>query len=1200
MKKIILLISTLLLFIPSVYAFKEGDKVNVQTNGSISYKYKYYSNTSKELKEVSRDFEIFKAKYQDKSYDAYCIDPNSSADLANVVVKQIIGNKSKIDYGILAIAEEAQKNNSYNYGEILLALRLYTNYVWNTTTGYDTSGPGAAFMRAHLLLFQKIVRDNNLEGIYQSVTGRSVANAASSHGYGAGRTSEEPIIYFGVNNSNVAELITLALNAANDGGKNVDVPKVTMNKVSENEDKDKNKKTIVVSITLENFDFSDESISSFKYMGIEGNDSVKLKGYSTKNDGSSSGYLPVDKNIFDIFKNNRTNNTKSTIYLTYEVDLKNIKDNEDECAFTFKINYKYQDVNSLQGAVVFSTTAGSSNYQRYLIFETDEISSSFDVNGDCNKEKCEATTNYPEVCQDGLVPDGNGNVNYEFKEGTTSDGQYDIVKCILDNKDMADNSYLLVDNENASVLNDNSYCRVYCKEDYVFNVPYKRETLSGRFFQIDMGIKGQKTCYSTQIDYKTYKKEIIDRQIDIFNAYNEYLKNKDIENKKGIIVDNSQHMYSYDKDGNVVDDLGICSKWTIFYSQAIKSGPDDYGVISLNGLNENNIITFGGGVNIIYNPDGSSYGECVEDPVLAFKKYNAAEQKAAAIQNIDTVVKDMKMKIDSFNGCSGSKYFDSIHYNNEKIDKPWKISYNFNPKVNYYYDEPINYRPKWVTTDNGYDQMIVLNQHTEARVCNSDDKNCTPAEEIQDIFENSTIKTTTFCTGDENGQIKDELDDDYTCKSPVEYDARLKPKYLTIICPGDVCKIDPDIPYYEVSAVRYVKQTARGEITLTTPRVFFSRHDDGMILIGNQYIANHENMDLVNGLPVAATTPRGQYFYVLSIDNLGEFYDNPKNLGRIFSKNSNNSVMDQIENRYSNSAVPFDIHSNEYACTYIVKHHCIKEEDGSIHTEAECPIGQDWATCSQELCGCDNPPCTWNGNELILPDDPDPSNPQFDLNLSFRPISPNNINPNDKPMGYNWNTMVDPLKNHLIAIKAGNTIAEIKDRNNIGDVGSLSPDDIKKIDDYNFKVKLTPSMVTWIKKYNDANEDKGSFGNNTLTCTSYILDNYANEKACTSDGYNWDNGKCQMANIFCTSTFIDELMDPDNGFSQYIDAPGRDKAKDTAASNFHKYKYLQGKLQNDDKIVTNDYWTIYIYDQIDYLYDGDKKDGLASVGPSWK
>lgn len=1185
MKKIILLFITLILFIPNVYAFKEGDKVTIQKNGQIPVSY-IYESSSGSIENRTYDMDIYKAAYQKQEYAAYCIDPNGHAELNNVVIKKIISNTSKYDYGILAILKET---NNYSYTDILVALRLYVNYVWNTSSGYFCSGgSGAAYMRAHLKLFQAVAD----AGLYQSITGNSISSPGNGHCYMENdRPHEVKANYAGANEGNVGVLLNKAMEATKDDGNNVDIPKVTMKKEREEEDKDK--KTIVVSVKLENFDFSDESDSSFIYEGIEGNDEVIFKGYST-NINSNPIPLPENENIFKKFPNNHI------IYLTYEVDLKNIKDTEDECAFTFKINYKYQDVNSIQGALIFSAVPSGNNPgdQRFIIFDSDEISSSFDVNGDCEKDKCEATTNYPEICQDGTETDADGNAKYEFKEGITGN-DYDIVKCILGNKDMADNKYEFTDNENAPILEMNPYCSVYCKEDYSFNVPYKRETLSGRFFQIDMGIKGQKTCYSSQIQYEKFKNEILEVQNQIYEAYNKYLKHRDLLAKMDF-VDASHDYYSYEWNDEIEDYISIsqgsCPIWDMKYKQVDKKEDKTSGVINI--YNEHKVAKTYGSIDSNYpQPDKCNDGK------IEYNSDKHQENMNAARQDLITLVKKLKKQIDYFNGCSGSEYYkgDKVYSEafNTLAEIGWKMSYNFKPDVTYRYDEPIGYTPKWIVPGNGYDKMIVLNQKTEARVCDSNATNCTSADVIQDIFDNSTIKTAVYCGGDDKDSTMLDVDIDrkYNCVTGAKFDDNDSRSYLTIKCDDTGC--EQEEKEYNISKIRYVKQTARGEITLTTPRVFFSRHDDGNILIGN-YDITPDNHDRVNGLPVAATTPRGQYFYILSINNLGEFYDNPKNLGRIFSKSLTNNVMDKIENRPTNYAVPFDIQSNEYACTYIVKHHCVNETDGTIHTEAECKIGEDWTTCSQRICGCDNPPCTWNGNELIIPDDPDPSNPQFNLNISFRPISPNNIKPNAEPMGYNWNTMIGNLKNHLIAIKAGNTIAEIKNRNNIDNVENLSPGDIQKIDDYNFKIKLTPSMVTWIKKYNDENEDKGSFGNNTLDCTSYILESINNEKECTSKGYNWDNGQCKMANIFCTSNFIDELMNPDNGFNQYIDAPGRDKAKDTAASNFHKYEYIKDKLENADNIVTNDYWTIYVYDNIDVLYDGDKSDGLASVGPSWK
>ena len=69
------------------------------------------------------------------------------------------------------------------------------------------------------------------------------------------------------------------------------------------------------------------------------------------------------------------------------------------------------------------------------------------------------------------------------------------------------------------------FCEIYCKEDYDITVPYKRQTQSGRFFQIDVDIKGTQTCYSTKINSTQFEKDnlanIFQKQINYY--YNFYL-----------------------------------------------------------------------------------------------------------------------------------------------------------------------------------------------------------------------------------------------------------------------------------------------------------------------------------------------------------------------------------------------------------------------------------------------------------------------------------------------------------------------------------------------------------------------------------------------------------------------------------------------------------------------------------------------------
>jgi hypothetical protein len=99
------------------------------------------------------------------------------------------------------------------------------------------------------------------------------------------------------------------------------------------------------------------------------------------------------------------------------------------------------------------------------------------------------------------------------------------------------------------------------------------------------------------------------------------------------------------------------------------------------------------------------------------------------------------------------------------------------------------------------------------------------------------------------------------------------------------------------------------------------------------------------------------------------------------------------------------------------------------------------------------------------------------------------------------------------------------------------------------------------------------------------------ESTCKGAGYSWSGGVCIMPNVFCYSTFIDELQ---ANFTEEVDAPKRQEAKNTAHENYNTY--VNPNLPNTGQtIVTNDYWTIYQYSNLDI-----NSDGIPDIGPSWK
>lgn len=87
-----------------------------------------------------------------------------------------------------------------------------------------------------------------------------------------------------------------------------------------------------------------------------------------------------------------------------------------------------------------------------------------------------------------------------IKSAIDEDGNENIKACLLRRKkDEAGHSYKAL---------DNSYCEVYCKEDFGFDLPTAVSINSGTYFQLDATISGTKTCYTSEIDVDKFKSDI--------------------------------------------------------------------------------------------------------------------------------------------------------------------------------------------------------------------------------------------------------------------------------------------------------------------------------------------------------------------------------------------------------------------------------------------------------------------------------------------------------------------------------------------------------------------------------------------------------------------------------------------------------------------------------------------------------------------
>ena len=1077
------------------------------------------------------------------------------------------------------------------------------------------------------------------------------------------------------------------------------------------------KKIVSVKIDIKNITDTSSDSEYFKYLGFEvekQNEAteVKLLGASKEFINTEDGWEALSEGD-DLSK--KLDDRNGTIYVGFLVSRPSSDDSQEvtddyteaeDC--DVKIKFKYEYSNEDGGAVLYAAGNSTGQQRFFIASEGEPIQDEFELDTSlCDETTCDPTSTLPNICEDGEEPDENGNVEYEFREAYNAEsGKYNIKKCLLskNSKDKAENSYKLVDNEYADMVADNAYCEVKCKEDYIFGVPYKRSTESGRYFQISVSLKGQQDCYTTKLDYKKYTEDVVKKQAEILDTYNQWLENYEnytfpLVQGEAVACNANSCSDITDQNGNSTGECteaGYNSAYDYkkmidhsnnFYSYEIKEESDKWTIINVKTGSTKENPQFGDWTNTRKCNSCSLDGDCIwattpnDDYANKKDDYNDAAQ--AAKQTLKTLMQDLRDIIDNYNSCVADHDYPNkqlekdknmgLNRDNEKAY--WDMIYRYNPDVQYSYEEP---EPgisstRWISSVQGAscehgmncdfmyspDAVVVGDSNTieamsKAGKCVKIDSlenikttpnlskkpYCMASDSIQDIDDDTHVATW-YCDGD--------IDNEYEqCKgnNSLEYqdetqwtvlDEDLDTGIEGIVHVGN----NLDNSLHIITKVDYVHKIASSKGTYKTERVYYTGHDDGDVKI--EATPEHEitNYDIVDGLPVGINTPTGTYYYKLTLNNFGTFYSNVSENGRIFSNLSNSlsSVIRENVTTKNND----EVNSNEYACTYEVNQNTCTDASGNKHYKTECEANEDWDKCQERLCpvndggpycveksqsyyvcstthydescqqkgsreeallavgcqpgeACENnfnccPNCTVKciGVCTVTPEGgkDNANKPNYD----FRPVSPGNLFPNDRTIGYNWESDPSVYKNSLVARKAKDTIEEITSRaNDTSSEEDPSSTGSTKVENYSLKVVMDTNMINKIREYNKSQE---SYNNDTMTCYDYQLDR--DEEGCKKAGYTWkkdgDSGKCVMANIFCYSSFVDELIDGDFGGEVDVkNKEGRTKAKE----QFSK-PYVGYTKNNDNLIVTNDYWTIYTFSSLDV-----NGDGIPDVGPSWK
>ena len=219
----------------------------------------------------------------------------------------------------------------------------------------------------------------------------------------------------------------------------------------------------------------------------------------------------------------------------------------------------------------------------------------------------------------------------------------------------------------------------------------------------------------------------------------------------------------------------------------------------------------------------------------------------------------------------------------------------------------------------------------------------------------------------------------------------------------------------KVGKAKYVKQEMNVDANYITPTQFYTVYPTGAIVVAEK--GNEDNIEnsseLTNLLPVGLGTKQGVYNYVIKAKNLGEYYNKSNKLGRIWG--AQNSVVATVleEAEEGNSCIEDGaltsgtiingnmFNDGAYVCAYKVN--C-----------PDCPVECD-PTCKNPDCPdnkcpveCDN--CIYTNNST---------------NINYRPITPSDINPNDRDLGVNWKYDENSISTGL-ELKAYATTKEIE------------------------------------------------------------------------------------------------------------------------------------------------------------------------------
>lgn len=816
----------------------------------------------------------------------------------------------------------------------------------------------------------------------------------------------------------------------------------------------------------------------------------EIKNFQLKCDNCAKNNITIGSLNVEGVSNGKLDSAEGTIKLTFSVT----KDEENCKSASFSITYDYNDPNlQFVGAHLIPTSqTNSQNF--YVLQKNDDKGLQGEVKGTikCNNA-CKTELATP-VCAD---TEANAKI----------DGPSKIKSCIIDNVDDAGNTYQFTSSAGGV---DNSYCKIFCKEDYaeIKLNPIEKDVKCGGYFQLKSFIRGKKTCYTggdtdenakngeKSIDKDKYLSDIKTVQENLVDAMNRYyeFKAKSEHKKKEDSNPFTCGGSTCDTKHKITASWESYNKVTFNWNEAQENATHKYGTVPAgsdswtDSCNCESREDCSGTGEDRKCPTVSICGSCDTSAQSGYDAWvgNVKTQLEKAKNDLTTYMAQYKQIIQDYNACTTA----------------WSNEFAFKQQLKYYYDENRgkdgeNYTPYYDLIA-GDDSLQYLEK---------DEK-----EEMKTTIKICTGKATEEyeCSGDslqdKDGSIDKSSRDEYNYNGSYGSDVFYNKDY--VICSvANGCVKDTR----QISQASFIKKEVEKAQKYITPTAFYQIAANGKITtVGSGYTGNKIQLEeLKNALPVSTSTDGGGVFRLM-IQDLGEFYDETEAVGRL---------IDFDGDREQNS-VAYNIGSGTFDGNYKCYYESPCRPKDCPNCEFTCTGDNcSWSECTGDKC--DN---TCLGCVINLDD----------LNIIHKTISTSNFNSAGRDFGYNWITTsnLDALK--IVSAKAEKTIEEIEDAN------ETIYDNDKTTDGKGlaFSIKMTPEVVNTIKEYNKAHTKDGGYINDSLTCNDVEV-----------------NGTVYK-NINCYSDFITELS---NKYSDKIVAPNR-------GNDSEYWTTWQGYVYNEDVI----------------------------------